>query len=717
MSGELQQWGTRNTASGLSYGYFGGTAIDASTGKLSHTSDASITLANNTVNYVERASTTATTAVTNTTAFSAGGVPMAKVTTSGGAITTVEDWRPQIPLLLYPGSDGGAVDFRYPLGDARRYGATGDGTTDDTAALQAMIDATITGNSTPNNAGRAYLPKGVYRITSPLTISLGTSAVTILLHLQGDGKYASVVDYTGVAGGCLVADTCNGVRFVFRDFGIKGDESSGHGIDISAAVETNQSIFENLSVFSGGCCIKANIIFSSKLDSIMGTSYNDHGIQARLGPAATLINLWVTTTAEGKACYRLCGSIHMIECNGADPGDYWLIAGNHTGWPFAGDFGDLHDYPDIVLDGCNIEAWAKYSTDASAIFIVAEYQQFKMIGGTFVRSLSGDYHSIIRAYGQPLSSLGYMELDNVRSLLSGGTATAAACFSDSQGSLLIRGNQSGFTEILNHGSSLTYPAVFVNVGQDVYDSRALNVPRLQSARLTAGSLRFDDLVIAAGTTDVDVTGRTLVRTANTSATTIAHFHFDATVPSITTDKSRNGFLIVLVEDDFTTFAHFGGLATNGLRLVGNQNYVAKKGDVLYFVRSDCYFPYPPPTTIAGWVQLARADSLLIEVGASVTYSTSMTIDASLGNRFTITPTDGVAFTINAPTHPTVGQAIDVTIVNSRGGGGTLGAATWNAAFKLAAWTQPLDGFNRSIRFMYTGSVWSEQYRSATDIPN
>lgn len=101
--------------------------------------------------------------------------------------------------------------------------------------------------------------------------------------------------------------------------------------------------------------------------------------------------------------------------------------------------------------------------------------------------------------------------------------------------------------------------------------------------------------------------------------------------------------------------------------------------------------------------------------AAVTYSASMTLDASLGRDFTITANNGSAFTINAPTNATTGQRITVMIRNTSGG--ALGAATWDAVFKMAAWTQPANGFSRSIDCRYDGSNWVEVSRTPADVPN
>lgn len=100
---------------------------------------------------------------------------------------------------------------------------------------------------------------------------------------------------------------------------------------------------------------------------------------------------------------------------------------------------------------------------------------------------------------------------------------------------------------------------------------------------------------------------------------------------------------------------------------------------------------------------------------TVTYSAAMTIDASKGSVFSVSATNATAFTFNAPTNGYASQQITVVVRNTSGA--ALGAVTWNAAFKLAAWTQPASGFSRSITFEYNGTNWVEVSRTPVDVPN
>lgn len=119
----------------------------------------------------------------------------------------------------------------------------------------------------------------------------------------------------------------------------------------------------------------------------------------------------------------------------------------------------------------------------------------------------------------------------------------------------------------------------------------------------------------------------------------------------------------------------------------------------------------------------RADTLL-RGGAIVTltYAAAMPINAALGNLFIVSPTDNVAFAFGVPSNPpaaTLRQRITIQIVNATGA--PLGAATFTAGaggFRIgAAWTQPANGFSRSIDFDWDGVEWREVGRTAADVAN
>lgn len=97
---------------------------------------------------------------------------------------------------------------------------------------------------------------------------------------------------------------------------------------------------------------------------------------------------------------------------------------------------------------------------------------------------------------------------------------------------------------------------------------------------------------------------------------------------------------------------------------------------------------------------------------------SVTPDMLLGSVFEISPPNNTAFTINPPIHGYDGAILQITIYNVSGA--PLGAVTWdttNTGYKMRAWTQPANNFQRSITFMYLpGLRWTEIARTEADIP-
>lgn len=81
--------------------------------------------------------------------------------------------------------------FRSVVHDVRTYGAVGNGVADDTAAIQAAIDAA--GPATLGMAGTVFFAPGIYMISAPLTVGPYNTASTVpvsypsLVALSGDG--------------------------------------------------------------------------------------------------------------------------------------------------------------------------------------------------------------------------------------------------------------------------------------------------------------------------------------------------------------------------------------------------------------------------------------------------------------------------------------------------------------------------------------------------
>lgn len=122
------------------------------------------------------------------------------------------------------------------------------------------------------------------------------------------------------------------------------------------------------------------------------------------------------------------------------------------------------------------------------------------------------------------------------------------------------------------------------------------------------------------------------------------------------------------------------------------------------------------TSTGGIVNGSRITGVLTQV----VYSAAPVIDASLGNDFFMTITDGVALVVGAPTNPpAAGQCQDISFTVRNGSGGAHGALTWNAVFKTqaTAFSAVANGSSRTVFFRWNGTNWVELVRTAADVAN
>jgi hypothetical protein len=84
--------------------------------------------------------------------------------------------------------------------NVKDFGAIGNGTTDDTAAVQAALDAASVANT------RLFFPAGIYRITSTLTYVRTSTGFALTMEgtSRGRGPTGSVLQWRGPAGGTLM---------------------------------------------------------------------------------------------------------------------------------------------------------------------------------------------------------------------------------------------------------------------------------------------------------------------------------------------------------------------------------------------------------------------------------------------------------------------------------------------------------------------------------
>ncbi len=124
--------------------------------------------------------------------------------------------------------------------NVRNFGATGDGITDDTAAIQAAI------NAIPSTGGTVYIPAGTYRINSPIIVkdylTLVGSGLTncIIKPIDGAGLTAVITQASLTSG-----KIC---RAVFCDFQIYGNVENGNSSVYGINIAGYECDYINISV-------------------------------------------------------------------------------------------------------------------------------------------------------------------------------------------------------------------------------------------------------------------------------------------------------------------------------------------------------------------------------------------------------------------------------------------------------------------------------------
>jgi pectate lyase-like protein len=98
-------------------------------------------------------------------------------------------------------SEGAWVRVFDGLASVKWWGATGDGTTDDRAAIQAAInlfDPTFSSGGLMNSAAKVFLPEGDYAVNAPIELPSG-------IDLFGENEGSMIVQGSGFSGGQLIS--------------------------------------------------------------------------------------------------------------------------------------------------------------------------------------------------------------------------------------------------------------------------------------------------------------------------------------------------------------------------------------------------------------------------------------------------------------------------------------------------------------------------------
>jgi hypothetical protein len=136
-----------------------------------------------------------------------------------------------------------------PVFNVRNYGATGDGVTDDTPAVNAAISAAtvvIADGASDARRGVVYFPRGTYKITSTINVTAPVDSTEFSLQFRGDGMGVSIVNQTTAGEGGFSATLTGsspavsmGRSVEFRDLTIRAGAICGRAVRIDNGASTS----------------------------------------------------------------------------------------------------------------------------------------------------------------------------------------------------------------------------------------------------------------------------------------------------------------------------------------------------------------------------------------------------------------------------------------------------------------------------------------------
>jgi hypothetical protein len=201
----------------------------------------------------------------------------------------------------------------YNVKDAA-YGAVGSGAVDDRAALQAACTAAAAAGG-----GIVFLPSGIYRIDSTLTIGDGVTLMGVGTNPSGSGS--RIVTGTAFNGsGTTAISIVAGSDITLRDFYFTG-RSSGSGSEISVTGASRRILIEHLIVNSSstGFGIAFGATGSVITSEIRRCVVVSVGTGFYIGGACTSITL---TSCYGNVCttagYQIEGTYITLNACAAD---------------------------------------------------------------------------------------------------------------------------------------------------------------------------------------------------------------------------------------------------------------------------------------------------------------------------------------------------------------------------------------------------------------
>lgn len=255
------------------------------------------------------------------------------------------------------------------------YGATGNGTTDDTTALQAAIDAAGTAGG-----GIVFFPAGTYKISSALNVG-NNSRHNVTLQGVGSGNYSTgdapctIVQSSTTAHGIVSSDTMNNW---IKDIKIQGPGSgTGDGIHLTWAVNTNILGFnlDNVMIRGfGGNGISAQSLIVSTIRRVTSAYNGGDGFYFYGGGTSVSFESCFASTNGGNG-YNInqMNYCHFSACASDANNVGWLLTNGTTACTISGSGAETNTTDGLVINGVynvTVSGFGVYSNHRYGVYVL-----------------------------------------------------------------------------------------------------------------------------------------------------------------------------------------------------------------------------------------------------------------------------------------------------------------------------------------------------------
>ena len=320
--------------------------------------------------------------------------------------------------------------------NVKDYGAVGDGSKDDTAAIQAAFDAAFGTAGSPHGTSAqlnksVFFPAGVYKTTAPLTLSRIRAG-----HIFGAGQWASKINNVTSGSAVVVTNGCDYTLFENMSFEATGTGSRAFDLDWDNAppVALNGNTFIN-AAFSAeiGCNIGPTGYMGSETMFIACSFFNcsDSGAVTRNPNALDQTVIGCNFLNCGIGIKIITGSFQcVVNCafalNSIDISVNTACAN--------------------AIIGCRTES-ATFINAPQGTFSIISCKQEAIVPGKFINSMNGSCflsgcYSYVGKIGDPGGSHG--SLDIRASDFDQASASVSGAANNGSGLIRLTVNYSGF---------------------------------------------------------------------------------------------------------------------------------------------------------------------------------------------------------------------------------------------------------------------------------